>query len=258
VSMAESHPPMLENMSWTEVRDLLSLRPVGLLPVGAIEAHGPHLPLNTDIIIAKATARRGAMMLRRAGLPSIVLPSISYTVSYVGDCFPGTIPVPSSSLSIYLEAVLESLIQQGFRALCLCNAHLEPGHVETLREVVDKISQSATIPIGFPDQRTPDWAQHLGDEFQRGARHAGQYETSIVMAEEPESVRRIALEELRPVWIDLPKALQSGARDFAEAGAELGYFGDPAAATPEHGELLLDQLGRMIMETVASALANSR
>jgi creatinine amidohydrolase len=250
-------PHQWEEMTWSEISDVLALNPVGLLPVGAIEAHGPHLPLNTDVIIARAFAARAAEMLYQAGIPTLILPPVSYTVSFVGACFPGTVPVQSDSLTKYLVDVLEHLITQDFRAICICNAHLEPAHVETLENVVQSLTDRSRVPIVFPDKRAPEWAQYLGEEFRRGSRHAGQYETSIVLAAAPESVRRPQLEELEPVWIDLPDALRSGARDFHEAGSEMGYFGDPATATVEHGKKLIEILGRMVHEAVMSAIAQS-
>jgi creatinine amidohydrolase len=253
--MRSYQPPLLEHLTWTEARDQLELRPVGLLPVGAIEAHGPHLPLNTDVIIANGMARRGGAMLYEAGIPSIILPAISYSVSFVGACFSGTTPVPIASFTSYLTGLLVSHAQQGYRAICVCNAHLEPAHVSAVHSAVNVANGSSDTPVVFPDKRDAQWAQNLGEEFQRGSRHAGQYETSIMMAESPESVRRSVLEELEPVWIDLPAALREGAENFAEAGAIHGYFGDPRAATPEFGNELLDHLGFMIRESVLGVLA---
>jgi creatinine amidohydrolase len=247
-------PLALESMTWTEARDALSLRPVGLLPIGAIEAHGPHLPLDTDIIIARAFAERGALKLHKAGVPALVLPSINYTVSYAGECFPGTTPVSRESLGAYLIDLLSHLAGQGFRAICICNAHLEPAHVDTVEHAVQLVNEQASIPVVFPNKRSPEWAVQLGQEFQRGSRHAGQYETSIVMAAAPEAVRREQLEELEPVWINLPEALKAGARDFCEAGALQGYFGDPASATTEYGEALIDKLGSMVQDAVMTAM----
>jgi creatinine amidohydrolase/Fe(II)-dependent formamide hydrolase-like protein len=67
------------------------------------------------------------------------------------------------------------------------------------------------------------------------------------MAARPIAVRADRLSDLPPVWIDLPAKLQAGARTFAEAGAELGYFGDPASATKAEGERMLDALAEMVM-----------
>src|SRR5690606_1521491 len=84
---------LLADMTWAETAQLMSNRPIGLLPIGAIEAHGPHLPLDTDVIIAEATSLRAAQRLHDRGFPAIVLPPLSYSVSFVGTSFPGTTPV---------------------------------------------------------------------------------------------------------------------------------------------------------------------
>jgi creatinine amidohydrolase len=255
--MSNQTIPELAAMTWMEARDALRLHPIGLLPIGAIEAHGPHLPLDSDVIIASAMAHAGGRMLHQRGLPSIVLPAISYSVSFAGACFPGTTPVTSASLESYLHDLLSLHATQGYRAICLCNAHLEPAHVQTIERVARSVTQTTGIPVVFPDQRLEPWASRLGDEFSGGSRHAGMYETSIVMATKPDAVRRVHLEELEPVWIDLPAALKAGARDFAEAGAELGYFGDPAQSSETHGQALLEILGTMIAERSLEAITGA-
>lgn len=247
--------PALEQLTWTEASDLLKLSPVGLLPVGAIEAHGPHLPLNSDVIIASGMARYGGSRLYASGIPSVILPPVSYSVSYAGACFPGTTPIPAETFTSYLTDLLVNHASQGYRVICACNAHLEPAHIAAVQAAIDRASETAAASILFPDQRLEPWSRQLGEEFARGSRHAGNFETSIVMAEAPDQVRRVHLEQLEPLWIDLPAALRAGAADFAEAGADQGYFGDPGAATPEHGEQLLDTLGTMIEECVLESLA---
>lgn len=249
--------PTLSALTWVEARDILQLRPVGLLPIGAIEAHGPHLPLDTDAIIAQAMAATGGLAIRQSGIPALILPAVQYSVSFAGACFPGTMPVSSAALGAYLDDILRFHASQGYRAICICNAHLEPAHVEVVSRVATTATTHAGIPVIFPDQRQEPWASRLGDEFAAGSRHAGKYETSIVLAASPDSVRHTEMEELQPVWIDLPAALKAGARDFAEAGADQGYFGDPAAATEDHGLALLEILGEMIRERTMQALVSS-
>ena len=68
-------------LTWEEMRDLEAEAPVAILPVGAIEAHGPHLPLDTDVIIAEAMARSGAAKLAEGGAHAVLLPSLSYTAA---------------------------------------------------------------------------------------------------------------------------------------------------------------------------------
>jgi creatinine amidohydrolase len=242
-------------MTWREARDLLALKPIGLLPTGAIEAHGPHLPLDTDVAIATAMAEQAALRLHQTGLPVLVLPAIAYGVSFAGTSFPGTSPADPDSYESYVGSVLRHLGRQGFRAICVCNAHLEPAHFDALSRSVAAAGTALDIPLLLPDKRAPKWAGTLSEEFQRGSRHAGSYETSLMLAIRPEQVRREYLEELQPVWVDLPAALRAGAKTFADAGGVDGYFGDPAAASTEEGWRLLDALATMIYETALEGLA---
>ena len=240
-------------MTWMEARDLLSQRPVGLLPIGAIEAHGPHLPLDADIIIARATAERAISRLRAIGIPALVLPPISYSVSFVGTSFAGTTPVDPDAFEGYLTSILTQHARQGYRAIACCNAHLEPAHVARVTKASQTATELSGIPILFPDHRIEPYVGLLSGEFRAGARHAGGYETSIVMAARPDVVRAELLPTLEPVWIDLPAKLTAGARTFADAGATLGYFGDPASATVEEGHRMLDALAEIVMMALREA-----
>jgi creatinine amidohydrolase len=243
----------LADLTWMEAGELLKSRPVGLLPIGAIEAHGPHLPLDTDVIIADASARRAIARLREAGTPALLLPPISYSVSFVGTSFPGTTPAEPDPFEGYLTSVLVQHARQGYRAIVCCNAHLEPAHVERVTSACRSATERSGVPVLFPDQRMEPYVSLLSDEFRAGARHAGGYETSIVMAAQPDAVRLQLLPVLEPVWIDLPARLRDGARTFAEAGATLGYFGDPAKSTLEEGHRMLGALAEIVMMSLRVA-----
>jgi creatinine amidohydrolase len=247
-------PPLeLNDLTWVEAREALKGRPVGLLPIGAVEAHGPHLPLNTDVIIAEATARRATELLATCNVPSIIIPSISYSVSFAGTSFAGTTPVDSDVFEDYLSNVLLQTCRQGYRAIICCNAHLEPGHVDAVMAACNFAERSSGLPVRCPDQRAKQFAVRLGEEFQAGSRHAGAYETSIVLHARPEAVRMHELPGLEPVWIDLPARLRDGATTFVDAGAKHGYFGDPRSASAELGKYLVDQLGEIVFECFRNA-----
>jgi creatinine amidohydrolase len=243
----------LAELTWMEARDFLARRPVGLLPIGAIEAHGPHLPLDTDVIIATATASRAFDRLAAVGTPALILPPVNYSVSFVGTSFAGTTPVDADPFEAYLTSLLVQHVRQGYRAIVCCNAHLEPAHVERVAKASRAVTEQSSTPVLFPDQRLDPYVNHLSDEFRAGARHAGGYETSIVMAAKPDAVRMELLSGLEPVWIDLPARLREGAQTFAAAGATLGYFGEPATSTVEEGERMLDALAEIVMIVLRDA-----
>src|SRR6185436_6491222 len=92
---------VLSEMTWTEVDEAIKERPVALVPVGAIEAHGPHLPVSTDTLIALEMARRGAKKLKDHGVPALILPPVFYTVSDFGADFAGTLSIsPETSVAL--------------------------------------------------------------------------------------------------------------------------------------------------------------
>ena len=251
-------PPFnLASLTWPEAAAVLGQDSVVLLPVGAIEAHGPHLPLDTDVIIASAIADRAARRLSDRGQTVVVAPAVCYGVSYVGGCFPGTTPAPAEVVTGLVASVLTELARWGPQRLAVVNAHLEPAHVAAIREAVERAALASGAAIAFPDKREERWAATLSAEFRRGARHAGAYETSLVMAARPEMVRRDLQAGLPPVWVDLPERLRAGARTFAEAGGTDGYFGDPASATAEEGERLFEALAEMVVTAVQELDARS-
>jgi creatinine amidohydrolase len=161
--------------------------------------------------------------------------------------FAGTSPVDPEPFENYLTSIITHYCRSGLRGLVICNAHLEPAHVERVHNASRAAHDATGIPIAAPDQRTEKFAALLSEEFRAGARHAGAYETSIVLATRPEAVRLDVMRALPPVWIDLPARLRAGAKTFADAGADQGYFGDPAMATAEEGYRLLSALAEMIV-----------
>jgi len=238
-------------LTWPEAKDLFARDPVALLPVGATEAHGPHLPLDTDVTIATAQARRAAGILDEAGVTTLVMPPIAYTLAQFAFGFPGTITIRPTTLWNLVEDVVESLEQHGVRRVVLCNAHLERQHVQLLRGVCKDHAELTKdrAQLIFPDITRRRWAGTLGDEFKSGDCHAGRYESSIVLAADGGSVREDALRGLAPKEVGLVEKMLGGAADFQAVGADEAWCGDPAAATAEEGEALIEQLGQIFAAT---------
>lgn len=239
-------------LTWPEARALFEKDPVALLPVGATEAHGPHLPLDTDVTIATAQARRAAEMIEDAGAPAFVMPPVSYTLAQFAFGFAGTITVRPTTLWNLVEDVVESLEQHGVRRVVLCNSHLELQHVKLLRNLLKDHAQVTDrhAQLLFPDITRRRWASTLGDEFLSGECHAGRYEASIVMAADPASVREDERRALAPKEVGLVAKMLDGAKNFIEIGADAAWCGDPASATPEEGRELIEQLARIVATTV--------
>jgi creatinine amidohydrolase len=238
----------LAEATWIDVRELVASsrgEAVVIVPVGATEAHGPHLPLGTDVVIAEGMARRAAVALEGRGYAVAIAPALVYSVTEYAGGFRGTAGIGPEAAAAYLKDVLAGLRRAGFGRICLANAHLEPAHVAVLRAAA---AAESDVVLADPTERR--FARTLTEEFKRGACHAGSYETSLVLAERPELVRNDARAGLRRLDVDLAKAMKAGVRTFQEAGAADAYFGDPAAATIEEGEEIYRRLVDMVVTVI--------
>src|SRR4051794_20065883 len=244
----------LASLTWTAVRELPAARTVAVLPAGAIEAHGPHLPLATDVIIAEAMARAGAGRLAARGLHVLVLPALTMAPAPFAAEFAGTLDVPPEATTMIVKAVMHNLAAHGCRAAAIANAHHDPAHVAALRRAVDAIDRTGGLVAVFPDLTRRRWAERLTAEFRSGACHAGRYETSIVLAERPDLVRTDVMATLPPNPRSLVDAIREGRTTFAAAGGSDAYFGFPAEATAEEGRAIVETLGDILADAVAEAI----
>jgi creatinine amidohydrolase len=248
----------LAELTWEEVRDLDRARTVAVLPVGALEAHGPHLPLATDVLIAQAMARAGARRLASHGLQAVLLPALPFTAAPFGAAFAGTLSLaPATVTSLVLDLARE-LTRHGFAALAIANGHLDPAHLASLAAAGEQARAERLLPVVCPDLTRKPWALRLGEEFMSGACHAGRYEGSMMLAERPDLVREAVRVGLPAVAASLSAAIRDGKRTFEEAGGPRAYFGRPAEATAEEGRDRIDTLGEILAEAALAALAPER
>ena len=119
------------DLTWKEA-EALEEGWVAILPIGAVEAHGPHLPLRTDGIIAEAMAQAGASLLEAKGVNVVVLPALDYSSAPFAEGFPGTISVEAEVISELVASIAVSVTDQGADGLILASAHLDPTHVDSL------------------------------------------------------------------------------------------------------------------------------
>jgi creatinine amidohydrolase len=244
----------LAAMTWEDARDAAGPGSAAILPVGAIEAHGPHLPLETDVIIAQAMARSGAARLAARGVRAVVLPPLTYTAAAFAQGFPGTLSLRPETVTATVLDIAVSLTRHRFGVLAIANAHLDPGHLASLEAAANAIRRDCGLAVAFPNLAAKPWALRLSDEFKSGACHAGQFETSIVLAERPELVREAVMAELPPNPASLSRAIRDGKQSFEEAGGTRGYFGSPAQATSKEGRATIEALGAILDEAVQAEL----
>lgn len=235
----------LSDLAWTEVERLR--QPVVLLPLGAVEAHGPHLPLDADTVMARALARRVAERLEAQGRHALVAPPVTTTAASLAAGFPGTVSIPPATERRVIVDVLRSLANLDRPRVVLVNLHFDPEHMAAVRGAVGELGS-----VVFPDFTRRACAQRVGGEFATGDCHAGAFETSLMLACAPDRVLP-AHRDLPPFEAGLVPGIRGGKRSFRELGMDRAYCGDPASATAEEGERLLGILTDIVMEETRGA-----
>jgi creatinine amidohydrolase len=238
------------HLSWPRVRALAEGGAVALLPVGSTEAHGPHLPLAVDVLIAQAVCREVAARLHARGVQALLFPPVAYGLTDFAAAFSGTVSLAADTTRALLADALAGIAGHGFAATLAVNHHLEPAHFRVVHEAAKLARERTGARVLVPDHRRPPTAPLLGREFTHGGSHAGCYETALMLAAAPALVDLQALGALPALEVDLPGRIKAGARNFHEAGGPDAYFGDPRSATREEGERLLS----LLADTVLAAL----
>ncbi len=197
--------------------DLVGEDRILVVPVGATEQHGPHLPLGTDTELAVAVARAAAARDERL----LVAPAVAYGSSGEHDGFAGTLSIGQRATELLVLELCRSA-SATFREVVLVSTH--GGNAKPLQRAVATLRAEGRDVSLF----APDWG---------GDAHAGRTETSLMLAIAPQRVRedRAAAGDTRPLR-ELIGALR--ARGVRELSGN-GVLGDPAGAGADEGRELL-------------------
>jgi len=242
-------------LTWTEIRDLPDKSNVVILqPVGAIEQHGPHLPLAVDSAIAQAVLGKALYNLDK-GIPAYALPTLYYGKSNEHWHFPGTVTLTAQTLIATLMEVGESLYRAGFRKWVLLNAH--GGQPQIMEIVARDLHQQYEDFLVFPlfVWRVPNVAPELltEKELELGI-HAGDAETSLLLSILPEQVKLDRAVAEYPHGLPQNSLLSmEGALPFAWTTRDLsqsGILGDPTTASKEKGDRILESLAAGWVQTI--------
>lgn len=220
----------------------LSRNPVVIVPIGAMEAHGPHLPLGADQIQAEATAQ--ALAERIGGL---VVPALPFGVCAGARRFPGTVSLSMTTLSALVHELLEEIVRMGGRRILVLSGHAEARHMAALREAADAV-QRAHPEAGLVVLSDYDFVYELrGKESPPTDGHGGLLESSRVMALAPSLVGTD-----RPHVVDRRRPFRSG--DPTPEEWSESVVGDTGPASAELGRRIQAHVLSRLEETVASLL----
>jgi creatinine amidohydrolase len=231
----------------SELRTLAQQDAIVLVPVAAMEQHGPHLPVMVDSLLCAEVALRAARRVAECQ-PIVVAPTVWSGLSEHHMPLGGTFTLDFQTFFALLRCLCASLVTHGFRRIFLLNGH--GGNRFALRVVVDELSGA----LGAAMATATYWEPAAGAiarilEQQPGVQHACEAETSMVMALRPELVDAARFAEAR--FDEAPHTVtQRGAhvwRSFPER-TPTGVIGDPTAASAAKGERLLDAAAETIAE----------
>lgn len=226
---------LLADLSWTEVKESLIHEDRLILPLGAVEEHGPHLGLGTDFIEAEAIAQ---LVSRETGV--LVAPTLNYGMSLQQMDFPGTLSLRPVTFIAVLVDILRGLYQHGFRRVLIVNGH--GGNTASINSAVQTVAPELS---GLRVKNFQWWTdaeayqvvvETMGE--QQGS-HASLGETAFMLAVRPGAVK-LDLLSGRDAPVKPSRELTT-VQNFAEHYPD-GIMGlDPGHATAEAGQALLNK-----------------
>lgn len=248
----ENHPEFLwELMSWPEIEAYLQKVDTAILPCGAIEQHGPHLPVDIDYYDAKYLAMKVAEGC--AEPRPLVLPAIPFGVSYHHEDFKGTLSVTNDALSRFVYDLGMSLAKNGIKKLILLNGHGD--NAPTLAYAAQMINRDAKIFVCVDTGETSDVDLYNLIDTPNDI-HAGEIETSTTLA-------------VRPEVVDMDKAVnetmefgskfldydnERGVQWYVHTHkiSESGVMGDATKASAEKGKKMWEHMIQNMVRFVES------
>ena len=250
-----------DELTWPEVNEAVELGKIPIVPIGAVEQHGHHLPLKVDHLCATAVATEAA---RQKASLSLVLPPVYYGyVHHVMD-FPGSLNIHHEHLIHYALDITKSLAYHGFKKIIIVNGH---GSNHSLVEMVSRrtileTDASCTYCSWWQMlQVRPEFEQEWREsEFPGGCAHAGELETSMLLHLDPDSVRQDRVKSgtiktnergSKFLWTDLFGAGPMGLIEWTSQYSDTGVLGDAEKATAEKGRIVFEEASRNLAEFIA-------
>ncbi len=240
---------LLQDLTWTDAKELAKKEPVVIVPLGSIEQHGPHLPLWTDICLANEIA---VAVGEKTG--ALVAPPLNFGYSELWYNYPGTISFSSQTFRAALYDICASLIRAGFKKIFLLNGH-NPNLIIMQTAAYDLVNdfgdQDISIVAATYIFMAKEECDKIGENFRDGT-HANEMETSMMLGLYPDLVKmdRIAeqVERYEPRRVI---AFDQGAvivNKWPNSDVYSGVYGNPAAATADKGKAYFDVLVEKISQ----------
>ncbi len=240
---------MWATLSWPEIEERLKKVDTAILPCGAIEQHGPHLPLDVDFFDATYLARKVAENCQDP--KPFVLPPIPYGVSYHHSQFKGTLSITNNSLSAFVYDIGMNLAKNGIKKIIILNGHGD--NVPTLTYAAQMINRDARIFVCVETGETSDVDLYDLIDTPNDI-HAGEIETSTTLAIRPDLVEMDkAVDDtldLDNEYLDYTSERGVSWYVHTERLTTTGVMGNATKATAEKGVIMWEIMIRKMVDFV--------
>jgi len=249
-----------EKLTWPEINDAIELGKVCVVPCGAVEQHGPHLPLDVDLICPTEIARGAG---RAVPDKLLVLPTVCY--GYTGHVmdFPGTINNHYTHFIDHVLDITRSLAYHGFKKIVLLNGHgSNMPNLDLVARRTNLETDAECVLAAWWNLLTvdktflPRWRE---SNFPGGCAHACELETSLYLYLDREDVREDLVksgiisfnaEESPFNWVDLFAAGPATLVSWTSSYSETGVLGEAELATPEKGRVAYEEAVKQLARFV--------
>lgn len=233
----------IEELTSEDIRELTNLSNIIIIPVGSLEAHGPHLPLSTDTIIAEAIAKKAVEKLKNFNIKVLIGPRIIFGCSGEHIRFPGTISLSCETMIQLIYELCLSLFKNGFKNIILLNGH--GGNEAPLKAAAIKLRDEAKVIIAIIN-----WFELTSTGF---SDHAGPIETSILLSLNIKTKVDIqGIIERKPTskYVSLKSPVQIPLPDMWNHTNGYGYIGDPSKSNIELGEKIIEEASTNLVKYI--------
>ncbi|KJR43308.1 Creatininase [Candidatus Magnetoovum chiemensis] len=237
---------LLENMTMEDFKELLKKTKTIIFPFGAVEEHGRHLPLNTDTLIIYEILKKAAMMR-----DVFIAPPMYYGVCTSTAQHPGTISISANTLRHLTRDLIKEAYKKGLRNFLLLSGHAGSMHIFAMKEVcealieeLDGVKIAVLSPYDSFFRELFELCETPNDS------HAGELETSLVMALAPNLVKCLSEEE----YPNMPKPFIVKDKVKYWQG---GVWGNPKKASKEKGEQAIKIIIEKVLELIDSIETSS-
>ena len=225
---------LVENLTRFELKELIEKDYYAIIPVGACEQHGPHLPIGTDKFLAEFISKKIAEKI-----DSVVFPTLNFGYSWVWKELPGTMTLSQETFKNTLYELIVSVIEQGFKHVIIVNGHDSNNKAirYVQRDIKDSFPNIQVLAMFYPGI-SELYKKYMESDMWHGMFHADEWETSLMLLAKNDLVK------MNLAVCEYPKAPLLYGLDSSSLStiSKSGIYGDPTKASLEKGQKICDEL----------------